>query len=45
MGLKAATLISGTDGHSHPAARVQPGRAGSLVRPVGAGTRSRAGKS
>jgi hypothetical protein len=45
MGLKAANLISGTDGYSHPAERVQPARAGSLVRLAGASTRSRAGKS
>jgi hypothetical protein len=45
MGLKAANLISGTDGHSHPAGRVQPGRPGSLVLLAGAGTRSCAGKS
>jgi hypothetical protein len=44
MGLKAANLMSGTDGHSHPAGRVPPGRAGSLVRLAGAGTRSRAGQ-
>jgi hypothetical protein len=44
MGLKAANLMSGTDGHSHPAVRVEPSRAGSLVR-LGVSTRSRAGKS
>jgi hypothetical protein len=43
MGLKAANLITGTDGHSHPAGRMPPGRARSLVR-LADGTRSRAGK-
>ena len=45
MGLKAANLISGTGGRSHPAGRVQPSRAGSLVRFAGPGTRLHAGKS